>query len=461
MNLFGRHSESQSTSNVNIRKLEKTVQADKSTFRQATADAILALADHPFTEEIYSFLTVTASRGPYTETATNALGRMGHPRAIDWMIGSIRYPGLSHERIARAFCNSRNQLAVAPLLEIALTSTNYISIEHALQVLRGIGTTDAQEALQRFYGASSRIVTVLWTGFETAEPISTAFLGQKPSESELDEARALLVRENVFCFGTQQEALGAVERCLDSPKSAQLVQLESFLANGFQPPRGEVGAKRPGISRRAGVPDLPRQAVDAWIEVSHRNFETRNAEVRNRLASGNKERLEVHILNQLGAIRERALSFYQLLPNRSDIAMLHGLEHPFQSEDEIPAYLVELRHRDEMQHQLEITNRVEQARLRPNEPNFRLAAFHDACQNNLDSGLSLLDEFVEPLLKDARWDVRKKALDTLSTIPSEKVLLLLERYIASEADFELQTAARETMRSLSKLIASRHVTRTP
>ena len=421
----------------------------------------MALADQPFSEDIYSFLTGTASRGPYAEAATNALGRIGHPRPIDWLIGSIRYPGLSHERIARAFCNSRNHLAVAPLLEIALTSTNYISIEHALQILRGIGTTDAQEALQRFYGASSRIVTVLWTGFETAEPISTAFLGQKPSESELDEARALLVRENVFCFGTDQEALGAVERCLDSPLSAQLAQLESFLANGFQSPRGDVGVKRPGISRRAGVPDLPRQAIDAWIELSRRNFDARNTEIRNRLASTNKEHLEVHILNQLGVKRERALSFYQLLPNRSDIAMLHGLEHPFQSEDEIPPYLVELRHRDEVQHQLEITNRVEQARLRLNEPSIRLAAFRDACQNNLDSGLSPLDEFVEPLLKDPRWDVRKRTLDTLSTLPGDRVLLLLERYIAGEADYELQTAARETMRSVSKLIASRTETRTP
>jgi len=155
------------------------------------------------------------------------------------------------------------------------------------------------------------------------------------------------------------------------------------------------------------------------------------------------------------------MSFYQLLPNRSDIAMLHGLEHPFQSEDEIPPYLVELRHRDEVQHQLEITNRVEQARLRLNEPSIRLAAFRDACQNNLDSGLSPLDEFVEPLLKDPRWDVRKRTLDTLSTLPGDRVLLLLERYIAGEADYELQTAARETMRSVSKLIASRTETRTP
>jgi hypothetical protein len=445
---------------VNIRKLEKTIQTDRSTFRQTTADAIMALAEQPFSEEIYAFLARTASLGRYTDAATSALGRIGHPRTIDWLIGSIRYPGLSHERIAKAFCNPRNHLAVAPLLEIALTSTNYISIEHALQILRGIGTTEAQEALQRFYSSPSRIVTVLWTGFETAEPISTTFLGQRPSQSELNEARALLVRDNVFCFGTQNEALGAVERCLDSPPSARLAQLESFLSNGFQSSRGDTGVRSAGISRRAGVADLPSQAVNEWFEISRRNFDARNAEIRDRLASANKERLEAHILNQLGAKRERALSFYQLLPNRSDIAKLQGLEHPFQSEDEIPQYLVELRLRAEMQHKLEIGNRVEQARLRPDEPNIRLEAFLVAWQNDLDPDLSLLDEFVEPLLKDARWDVRKKTLDTLSTIPDNKVLLLLERYIAGEADYELQTTARETIRSVSKLIASRPEART-
>jgi hypothetical protein len=40
--------------NVNIRKLQKRVLADKSTFRQATADTIMALADYPYSEEIFS-----------------------------------------------------------------------------------------------------------------------------------------------------------------------------------------------------------------------------------------------------------------------------------------------------------------------------------------------------------------------------------------------------------------------
>jgi len=454
MGLFEWIAKGEPNANVNIRKLEKRVLADKSTFRQKTADTILALADHPYSEDIFSFLVHTASLGPYTEAATIALGGLGHPKAIDWMIRSIRYPSLSHDRIARAFCNSRNQLAVPPLLELALNSNNYISIENALRILRGIGTPEAQEALRRFYGTTSRIVTILWTGFETAEPISTTFLGQRPSESELNEARRLLVLENVFCFGTHQEAFAAMARCLESPQSAQLAHLESFLANGFQVPRGDVGVKRAGISRRAGVPDLPRQAVETWIEVSRHNFETRNAEIRSRLEMANKERLEAYILNQLGSKREQALSFYQSLPYRSNIAELHGLEHPFQSEDEIPAYLAELRRRDEMQLQLEIKSRVDQARLRPNEPFVRLLAFLDACQNNLDSGLALLDEFIEPALKDARWDVRKKTLETLSKIPSERVLPLLERYIAGEKDFELQAAALEAKQSVEQLIAS-------
>lgn len=455
MGLLNWIAKGQPNANVNIRKLQKRVQADKSTFRQSTADTIMALADHPYSEEIFSFLIHAASLGLYTEAATYALGGLGHPKTIDWMIRSIRYPSLSHDRVTRAFCNSRNHLAVTPLFELVLSSNNYISIENALRILRGIGTPEAQEALRRFYGTTSRIVTILWTGFETAEPISTTFLGQRPSESELTEARAQLVRENVFCFGTHQEAFAAMARCLDSPQSAQLAHLESFLANGFQTPRVEVGVKRAGISRRAGVPDLPRQAVETWIEMSRHNFNTRNAEIRSRLEMANKERLEVYILNQLRTKREQALSFYKLLLNRSDIAELHGLEHPFKSEDEIPAYLVELRHRDEMQHQLEIKNRVDEARLRPNEPFLRLAAFRDACQNNLDSGIALLDEFIEPALKDARWDVRQKTLETLSKIPSEKVLPLLERYIAGESDYELQTVAREAMQSIAKLIASR------
>jgi len=162
--------------NVNIRKLQKRVLADKSTFRQATADTIMALADYPYSEEIFSFLIHAASLGPYTEAATIALGGLGHPKAIDWMIRSIRYPSLSHDRVARAFSNSRNHLAVIPLLEIALSSNNYLSIEQAQRILRGIGTPEAEEALRRFYGTSSRIVTILWTGFETVEPISTTFL---------------------------------------------------------------------------------------------------------------------------------------------------------------------------------------------------------------------------------------------------------------------------------------------
>ena len=310
----------------------------------------MALADYPYSEEIFSFLIHAASLGPYTEAATIALGGLGHPKAIDWMIRSIRYPSLSHDRVARAFSNSRNHLAVIPLLEIALSSNNYLSIEQAQRILRGIGTPEAEEALRRFYGTSSRIVTILWTGFETVEPISTTFLGQRPSENELNEARVQLVRENVFCFGTHQEVVAAMARCLDSPQSAQLTHLESFLVNGFQTPHGDVGVKRAGISRRAGVPDLPRQAVDTWIEMSRHNFDSRNAEIRSRLEMANKERLEAYILNQLGSKREQALSFYKLLPNRSNIAELPGLEHPFKSEDEIPAYLAELRNRDEMQH---------------------------------------------------------------------------------------------------------------
>jgi hypothetical protein len=450
MKLFGWLSDNKPGQVVGVGKLEKMVKADRATFRQATADAILALGDQPFSEENFSFLYGKSSTGPYCDIALRALGMIGHPRTIELLIREVRYPGASYERWVKAYRNPRNQLAVEPLLEIALTSGNYIAVESALRALGAIGGTQAQEAIGRFRAAPSRIVTVLWAGFETPEPVSTTFLGQRPSERELSLVHGKLTRENIFSFGSDEEALAALERCLDTPESAPLPQLEAFLAKGITPPRGEIGVRGPGITRSAGSPDLPRQAVDEWIAGSRLNFDQRDQAIRGRLALADKRRLEAHILNRLEADRSRALDFYLLLPERSELATLQGLAHPFQGEDEIPAYLAQLRQRDLARIRHDIELQVDEARARPDDPEARLAAFLAAYQNESEFGLSLLAELVEPLLADQRWAVRKRTIETLAKTQTEIVSRVLERHAASETDFELQTYARQTAQLISQ-----------
>jgi hypothetical protein len=316
--------------------------------------------------------------------------------------------------------------------------------------LAAIGTPQAQDAIIQFRAAPSRIVRVLWSGFDTPEPISTSFLGQLPSDSELTAARYSLNRENIFSFGTQKEALDALARCIEAPPTAPLSQLEAFLGKGLEQPRGALGVRGPGVTRAAGVPDLPRQAFTYWIDASRRNFGERDKEIRSALAAANKERLEAHILNQLKANRDSALAFYQLLPNRSDIAKLQGLDHPFRNEDEIPLYLAELRQQDVAQRRRDVEKQVDDARLHTSAWEARLAAFLAACQNDRDFGLALIPEFIEPLLADPRWAVRKKTIETLAQTPSEPVYQLLERYSAAENDYELQSYARQKAQSMAQ-----------
>ena len=454
MNLFNWWGGKQRALGAGLRGLAKKIKADGSTFQQSTADAILALTDQPVSQEIVSFLEQTAGKRPYAGTAGLALAITGDIWRREGLASSIRCPRVAYKEDAKLLSSPRNAWAIAPMLEIAQTSANYLAIESALQVLAGIGTPQAREAIEKFREGESRIVTVLWSGFETPEPVSTTFLGQRPFAPELGEARQRLNRENVFSFGLQNEVLSALDQCLDMPQTAPLVQLESFLAKGVERPRGALGVARPGITKRAGVPDLPRRVIDYWIEESRRNFGQRDKEIRDRLAAANKERLEVHILNQIPKSRDQALAFYRLLPNRTAISQLTGLDHPFQSEDEIPDYIAELRRQDVIQQRLFVERRVEDARAHPGNPDARLAVFLEAYRHEREFRLSLLAEFIEPLLAHERWDVRKRAIETLKLAPSEQACRLLERYAAGETNYELQTYAQETAQSISRSLGS-------
>ena len=454
MNLFNWLGGKQPALSAGLRGLAKKIKADGSTFQQATADAILALTDQPVSQEIVSFLEETAGKGPYARTASLALAITGDARRREGLASSIRYPRVLYADDVKLLSNPRNAWAAAPMLDIAQTSTNFLAIESALQVLAGIGTPQAREAVETFREGESRIVEVLWSGFETREPISTTFLGQRPSADELEQARWRLNRENVFSFGLPKEALGALDQCLEAPQTAPLAQLESFLAKGVERPHGKLGVARPGITKSAGVPDLPARVFGYWIEESRRNFSQRDKEIRDRLAAANKERLEVHILNQIPQRRDKALAFYRLLPNRTGISQLQGLDRPFQSEDEIPDYIAELRRQDVIQQRLFVERRVENARTQPGNPDARLAVFLEAYRHEREFGLSLLAEFIEPLFAHEHWDVRKRTIETLKLAPSEQACRLLERYAAGETNYELQTYAQETAQSISRSLGS-------
>lgn len=408
---------------------------------KTSGEAIAALGRLPFSQEVCDFLIgltsdATIGESGQSRAAIAALGQIGHPSATERLVEILASGSLSFRSAAEALGHPRNAAAVPALFELASASSNYICVEGAVKALQAIGTPEARTALERFYQAPARDLSVLYTGFETRERISSSALGQQPGQEELRFAAQKLVSENPFYFADDAAAEKALAMCVAEPDPLRLYQLRNFLRDG---PGGAAGAAERILSTSFGGIRLTNGAIADRVHLAVNQAKGRHATFLRQLAATDTTRLELHLLSLLPSPREHdsAAALLMLLPRLK-------AEEPFIAE--IGA------------------NRF------PDGP--RLSLFRIVCKHAREKAAPSLMEWLsqnpastlapeltgllhgigpvvlEPalrLLADDRWPARMRAIEVLGVCGAEAAHAALRSQLAVESNFEMQKAIKTAL----------------
>jgi HEAT repeat protein len=428
-----------------IASVQARIRREENVFNKKTEEALLALIAGDQSRELIAFLSSLAESGRYNELAFDALGRSGHPDAIEYLLDCIednRDSNMRRDKAVELFRLPQNSGAVQRLLDIALTSSNFHCVKAAVTALKSIETDQARAALQHFQNQPSR--DCLWgrtsdidEGSVRNTYQSTLVLKQKPRANELRKVEERLSGINVFLYGPDGGAGDMLRRFLSSPETETTLvwALSLFLRT-----------ERFSFDYRS-TGDEALHVVHELVQACERSFPARKEEIGRLLATEDTSRLEVYLLNRIAAGFTSYLDLYEALPRRRDVSQLRGLAHPFKNEAEVRDYVRMFPIRA-AERALDAAERaLDRAREKPGDFDFQLKAFAEAYRVlGPERAPALVREFIEPRLKDPDWGVRKKALRALETMrraDAEPVLLAF--LSGGETNSKLQRYAREAL----------------
>lgn len=435
--LFGGASGS-SASPSGARKLMRQVNGDN---MKAAAEAIAALGRLPFSQEVCDFLIgltgdATFGESGQSKAAIAALGQIGHPSATERLVKILASGSLSFRYAAEALGHPHNAVAIPALLELASTSDNYICVEGAIKALQAIGTPEARTALERFYQAPARELSVLYTGFETRERISSSALGQQPDQEELRFAVQKLVSENPFYFADDAAAEKALALYLAELHPLGLYQLRNFLRDG---PGGVARAAERILSTSFGGMRLTNGAIADHVHLAVNRAKGRHATFLKQLAATDTTRMELHLLSLLPSPSEHdsAAALLMLLPRlRAEEHFIAEIgANRFTEGPRLSLFRIVCKHAREKAAPalMEWLSQNPASTLAPE----LTALLRGVGPVVLESALRLL--------ADDRWPARMRAIEVLGGCGAEVAHAALRAQLAVESNYEMQKAIKTAL----------------